>query len=81
MLVTIEGVVNSDVVAEGARHTVEWTPRLRGLMNSGLIRVIDWSPTPASEPAPAQAEPEQVEPEQVESETRPRSRRRRSSEE
>lgn len=41
-LVTIEGVVNSDVCAQGARHTVEWTEYLRGLVRNGLVQVVDW---------------------------------------
>lgn len=39
-LVTIEGVVNSDVCARGEQHTVEWTDYLRGLARNGLIRVV-----------------------------------------
>lgn len=73
MQVTIEGVVNSDVCEAGATHTVELTPRLRGLVNSGLVIVTDWNPTPPTDPAPEPAV------EQVVVETpapRPRSRRR-----
>ncbi|BCK58412.1 hypothetical protein [Nocardia wallacei] len=47
-LVTIEGVVNSDVCARGERHTVEWTDYLRGLARNGLIQVVDG---PHDEPA------------------------------
>ncbi|WP_280248806.1 hypothetical protein [Nocardia abscessus] len=42
MQVTIVGVVNSDVIAEGEERTVEWTPYLRGLVQSGLVRVTAW---------------------------------------
>lgn len=49
MKVTIEGVVNSDVCERGARHTVEWTEYLRGLVRSGLVQVVEWHhPEPES---------------------------------
>lgn len=48
--VTIEGVVNSDVCALGEQHTVEMTDRLRGLLASRLVKVVDWH---HDEPAPA----------------------------
>ncbi|MEU1550200.1 hypothetical protein [Nocardia sp. NPDC005745] len=52
MLVTIEGVVNSDVCAQGERHTVEWTPHLQGLRNSGLITVVEVVPAAQPEKRP-----------------------------
>lgn len=39
MQVTIVGVVNSDIIAAGEERKVEWTPDLRGLVQSGLVRV------------------------------------------
>ncbi|MGW5147529.1 hypothetical protein [Rhodococcus koreensis] len=44
MRVTIEGVVNSDVIQRGERCTVEWTDRLAALRKNGLIQVVDWHP-------------------------------------
>lgn len=73
MLVTIEGVVDSDVCEQGAIHTVEWTPHLRGLVRSGLVTVTDWNPSP---PAVSATEP-MVEQTHVDKPARrPRSRRR-----
>jgi hypothetical protein len=40
--VTIEGVINSDVCARGKRYTVEMTDQLRGLLRSGIVKVVDW---------------------------------------
>ncbi|MDE1673864.1 hypothetical protein [Nocardia gipuzkoensis] len=81
MLVTIEGVVDSDVCAQGAQHTVEWTKHLRGLVNSGLVKVIDWTPESLSAPEPAPKGHEPEKPAAVEDAPRPRARRRRVSEE
>lgn len=40
MVVTVEGVVGSDVCRRGERVDVEWTPFLQRLAASGLIRVV-----------------------------------------
>lgn len=48
-LVVIEGVVRSDVCELGARHTVQWTDHLAGLVRNGLVRVVEHV---APEPAP-----------------------------
>lgn len=50
MQVTIEGVVNSDVLGAGERRTVEHTDYVRGLLRSRLVRAIEWHhPEPASD--------------------------------
>ncbi|WP_162500987.1 hypothetical protein [Nocardia panacis] len=40
--VTIEGVINSDVCGRGDRYTVEWTERLRGLVESRVVQIVRW---------------------------------------
>ncbi|MCM6777936.1 hypothetical protein NDR87_31440 [Nocardia sp. CDC159] len=69
MQVTIEGVVASDVCGRGERHTVEWTPRLAGLVQSRVVKVVEWHHD-TTEPEP---EPES----ESESEPAPASRKRR----
>lgn len=46
MLVTIEGVVHTDVCSRGERTTVEYTGFVRSLVGQGLVRIVDW-PVPA----------------------------------
>lgn len=52
MRVEVEGIVNSDVLERGQRSTVEWTPRLQGLIRGGLIRVIAQYPDEAEQTTP-----------------------------
>ncbi len=42
MQVTVEGVIHSDVCEAGETYTVEWTPQLRGLVRSGILKVVEW---------------------------------------
>ncbi|WP_280329600.1 hypothetical protein [Nocardia wallacei] len=59
-LVTIEGVVKSDVSGVGERHTVEHTDYIRGLLRNGLVKVVEWHHEEPSEPVTesAASEPE-----------------------
>lgn len=66
MQITIEGVVNSDIIQRGDRMTVELTPQLVGHLRKGLVKLVDVQQPSEPEVIPVetvQPSPEIVSPE------------------